>query len=111
VIKVPPPGSPVASTIDNWHITNAVEKERGEFKSAWLIGNGTLLIFCGIQAQQGKILEMEKLNGKKIKSHVPDDYSRLRGVITWVPIYMSTAHEISATLIGEDRLMVMAGAE
>ena len=32
---------------------------------------------------------MEKLNGKKIKSHVPGAYARLRGVITGVPISMS----------------------
>ena len=33
---------------------------------------------------------MEKLNGKKIKSHVPGVYARLKGVITGVPISMST---------------------
>jgi hypothetical protein len=32
---------------------------------------------------------MEKLNGKKIKSHVPGVYPRLKGVITVVPISMS----------------------
>ena len=30
--------------------------EIGEVKLAWFIGNGRLLIFCGSQAQQGKIL-------------------------------------------------------
>ena len=42
------------------------------------------------QAQQEKILKMEKLNGKKIKSHVRAAYERLRGVITGFPISMST---------------------
>ena len=32
---------------------------------------------------------MEKLNGKKIKSHVPGAYARSRGVITGVQISMS----------------------
>jgi hypothetical protein len=47
-------------------------------------------MFCGSPAQQGKILQMEKLNGiKKIRSHVPGAYTRLRPDITGVPISMS----------------------
>ena len=49
-----------------------------------------MLICCGSKAQQEKILKMEKLNGKKIKSHVPGAYTRLRRGITGVPISMST---------------------
>ena len=40
-------------------LTNAVEKEASEVKLAWFIGNGRLLILCGSQAQQEKILKME----------------------------------------------------
>jgi hypothetical protein len=58
-------------------------------KLARFIGNGILLILCGSQAQQEKILKMEKLKGKKMKSHVPGAYGRLRGVITGVPISIS----------------------
>ena len=69
--------------------TKDVETVVGEVKLAWFIENGRLLIFCGSQAQQAKILKMEKLNGKKIKSHVPGAYARLRGVITGLPISVS----------------------
>jgi hypothetical protein len=58
----------------------------GEVKLAWFIGNGRLLILCGSQAQQEKILKLEKLNGKKIKSRVLCSYARLRGVVTGVPV-------------------------
>jgi hypothetical protein len=83
---------PQGLTLHPIRLTNAIEKEVGEMKLARFIGNGRLLILCGSQAQQEKIFKMEKLNGKKMKSHVPGVYARLRGVITGVPISMSTEY-------------------
>ncbi|XP_035984310.1 uncharacterized protein LOC118557929, partial [Fundulus heteroclitus] len=80
-------------------LTKAIEKEIGQINSARIMNNRKILIFATSKKQQEQILKMTTLVGERVKTFIPGAATRLRGVITGVPLDM-TVEEIKQEIKG-----------
>jgi len=80
-------------------ITKSINKLIGEIKNAKVVRNGALLIFCRNKMQQEKALELNRINGKKIKCVSTGNKALVRGVITGIPVNV-TEEQIKDNVTG-----------
>lgn len=71
------------------HIMKAIEKEIGQINHARFMGSGRILIFAKSKEQQNNILKKTSLNNLRVKSHIPGAASKIRGVISGIPVSVS----------------------
>lgn len=81
------------ATFKEWNpiqLTKSLNKEMGEVRSAKILRNGQLLVFCENEEQLKKALSVKKFNGKVVQCTKANDNRRTRGVITGVPANVTT---------------------
>lgn len=61
----------------------------GEVKSARVLHNGALLIFCRDSTQQGKAIRLSKAEGEEVQVTLINNKKLVRGVILGIPTSMS----------------------
>ncbi|CAJ1066432.1 uncharacterized protein LOC113119923 [Xyrichtys novacula] len=72
------------------HLTKAINKQVGDVKSARVLHNGALLIFCRDSAQLGRAIRVDKIEGKKVVVTLARKGGGItRGVIFGVPLSVS----------------------
>lgn len=85
-------------------LTRAIEKEIGKIKFARFMNNKRILIHAISKQQQEKMLSMSSLQGERMKAHIPGAMTKVRGVISGVPLSMSmedVKHEIQGSKVVE----------
>lgn len=81
-------------------LTKAIHDEIGHIKRARFLSKGKMLIEAVNRIQQQKILKMKTLNEVRMKSHIPGANRKVRGVISGVPVDIST-EEIKKEIKGD----------
>ncbi len=67
-----------------------LSKEIGEVRSAKILRNGQLLVFCKSEEQLKKAVKMSKIHGKPVQCSKANDKKLVRGVITGIPVNVQT---------------------
>lgn len=83
-------GEKSSSKLHPVKLTKAIHDEIGHIKQARFLSKGKMLIEAVNKIQQQKILKMKTLNEVRVKSHIPGENRRSRGVISGVPVDIST---------------------
>ncbi|KAL1251099.1 hypothetical protein QQF64_018895 [Cirrhinus molitorella] len=77
------------SSFGEWnpvHLTKSINKLLGEIKNAKVFRSGALLIFCRNKMQQEKAIELNRIDGKRVKCVLSENKMLIRGVITGIPV-------------------------
>lgn len=70
-------------------LTKSLNKEIGEIKSAKILRNGSLFIICKDAKQQGKVIRMNKINGKRVECSMANGKKFVKGVVTGILLNIS----------------------
>jgi len=88
------------TTFREWNpiqLTKGLSKEIGEVRSAKILRDGQLLIFCKSEEQCKKAVKMSKIHGKLVQCSKANDKKLVRGVITGIPVNVQ-ADDIMANI-------------
>lgn len=96
------------SSFGEWNpiqLTKSINKLLGEVKNAKVLRSGALLIFCRNKKQQEKAIELNRIDGKRIKCILTGNKALIRGVITGIPVNV-TEEQIRDNVTGAKVLEV-----